>query len=53
MTPGKGGQMVYPLCAGFPGRITGMTWLYSPVAGNYYLIISGDEGLVFKEYILG
>jgi hypothetical protein len=43
----------YPLCAGFPGRITGMTWFFSAVSGNYYLIISGDEGLVFKEFSLG
>jgi hypothetical protein len=43
----------FPLCAGFPGRVTGMTWLYSSVTGNYYLVISGNEGLVFKEYMLG
>jgi hypothetical protein len=43
----------YPLCAGLPGKITGMAWYYSAVAGNYYLIVSGDEGLVFKVYTLG
>jgi len=43
----------YPLCAGFPGRITGMTWFFSAVSGNYYLIISGDEGLAYKEFSLG
>jgi hypothetical protein len=40
----------YPLCAGFPGRITGMTWYYTAVSGDCFLIIAGDEGLVYTLY---
>jgi hypothetical protein len=40
----------YPRCAGLPGRITGMAWFNPPASGSYYLIVSGDEGLVFIEF---
>ena len=40
----------YPLCAGLPGRITSMAWFNPPASGSYYLIVSGDEGLVFIEF---
>lgn len=38
----------YPLCAGLPGRITGMTWLRTGMtAVSTYLVVSGDEGMSY------
>ncbi len=47
-----GEMKVFPFCAGLPGRITGLAWIELFAAGPpiYYLIVSGDEGLVYKEF---
>jgi uncharacterized protein YbaR (Trm112 family) len=37
-----------PLCAGLPGRITGMAWYQGSF---YYLVVSGDEGLAVLEVV--
>jgi len=38
----------FPLCAGLPGKITGMAWLrIVTVPVIDYLIVSGEEGLVY------
>jgi hypothetical protein len=39
----------FPIAAGLPGRITSMAW-FDPGGGMYYLLVSGDEGLVFRAF---
>jgi hypothetical protein len=40
----------YPFAAGLPGRISGMAWYYSASSGKRFLVVSGDEGLVYREF---
>ncbi len=39
----------YPIAAGLPGKITSVAW-YSTGVGSYYLLVSGEEGLVYKVF---
>jgi hypothetical protein len=40
----------YPLCAGLPGKITGMAWYHLVGTPDYYLVVSGTEGLAFIKF---
>jgi hypothetical protein len=39
----------FPIAAGLPANITGMVW-YKDISNNYYLLVSGDEGLVVRGF---
>jgi len=39
----------FPIAAGLPNKITGMAW-FDPGGGMYYLLVSGDDGLVFRTF---
>jgi len=47
MNPSSGSETlsVYPIVAGLPGKMTGMTW-QTVTTDDYYLYVSGEEGLV-------
>jgi len=40
----------FPLCAGLPGRTTGMAWFkYVTVAVQTFLVVAGEEGLTYFQ----
>jgi len=43
--------LMFPLCAGLPGRITGMAWYHLAGTPDYYLVVAGSEGLAYIKFV--